>query len=339
MKILIIGGTRFLGRALVDSALTRGHELTLFNRGQSNPKLYPELETIIGDRDGGLDSLNGRRWDRVIDTCGFFPRVVRDSAELLSRSVDHYTFISSLSVYADNSVVGMDESGSLATTEDETIEEITGETYGPLKALCEQAVTEAMSAGTEGERSLLVRAGLIVGPHDLSDRFTYWPYRISLGGDVLAPGNAKAPVQFIDVRDLADWVVTALEAKLSGPYNVTGPDYPLDMGTVLESCREVTGSEANLIWVSEKFLLEHEVAPYTEAPLWVPAELAGFSTVNCSRAIEAGVSFRPLQETIRDTFEWQAERPKDYAWRSGFRADREKALLQAWRDSKQTYEK
>lgn len=332
MQLLILGGTRFLGRALVDAALSRGHEVTLFNRGQSNPSLYPELERLIGDRAGNLEALKGRRWDRVIDTCGFFPRLVRESARLLADTVEHYTFISTLSVYADLTLVGMDESGPLATTEDETVEEITGETYGPLKVLCEQAVTEEMSRGSQHDRSLHVRAGLIVGPYDLSDRFTYWPGRFGRGGDVLAPGDPAAPVQFIDVRDLAEWAIMASEAKLTGPYNTTGPDYTLTMGQVVEGCREETGSDAAITWVSDEFLSENEVAAYTEMPLWVPAELTGFSTINCGKAIDSGLRFRPLRQTIRDTYQWQATRPDDYEWRGGLKADREIELLRKWRD-------
>jgi 2'-hydroxyisoflavone reductase len=332
MRLLILGGTRFLGRAIVDAAIGKGHEVTLFNRGQSNPELYPQLERLTGDRDGGLDALRGRHWDRVIDTCGFGPRIVRQSAELLAEAVDHYTFISTLSVYADSSRRGMDENGPLAVMDDETVEEITGETYGPLKVLCEQAVTQAMSLGMQDERSLHVRAGLIVGPHDLSDRFTYWPYRISKGGEVLAPGDPHALVQLVDVRDLAEWTVNSAEERLTGPYNVTGPGTRLTMGEVLNRCQEVTGSDTSLTWVSDEFLLENEVAPYTEAPLWVPGEdYAGFSTFDCSRAIEAGLIFRPISQTIADTHRWQATRPSDHVWRGGLSPGREAALLDIWR--------
>ncbi|MCP5098453.1 MAG: NAD-dependent epimerase/dehydratase family protein, partial [Chloroflexi bacterium] len=309
MKLLIIGGTRFLGRAIVDTALASGHELTLFNRGQSNADLYPEVETVTGDRDGGLDVLKGRKWDAVIDTCGYVPRLVRDSASLLADAVDHYTFVSTISVYSELNRIGMDESAPLGTIEDETVEEITGETYGPLKVLCEKAITGMMGNG----RSLHVRSGLIVGPHDMSDRFTYWPYRIDKGGDVLAPGNPDAPVQFIDVRDIAAWTVRATEQKLSGAYNVTGPDYTLTMKQILDTCEQVAGNNAQLTWVNDEFLQEHEVGGYVEMPLWVPAkEYAGFSTVNCNKAFDAGLTFRPLVEPVRDTLEWLATRPADY---------------------------
>jgi hypothetical protein len=189
MKLLVIGGTRFLGRAIVNYALAAGHEVTLFNRGQSNPDLFEgEVETLVGNRDGGLGVLDGRSFTAVIDTCGYIPRLVRDSATRLKDAIEHYTFISTLSVYSDNSTPGQDESSPLGTLEDETVEEVTGETYGPLKVLCEKAASDVMGA----ENALHVRAGLIVGPHDLSDRFTYWPARVARGGEVLAPGTSQS---------------------------------------------------------------------------------------------------------------------------------------------------
>jgi 2'-hydroxyisoflavone reductase len=333
MKLLVLGGTRFLGRALVDAALATGHQVTLFNRGQSNPDLFPDLEHLRGDRDGGLAPLQGRRWDAVIDTCGYVPRVVGDAAELLATAVDHYTFISTISVYADFTTIGLDEQSPLATIDDETVEEITGETYGPLKALCEQAVDTAMAG-----RALHVRSGLIVGPHDPTDRFTYWPARVARGGTILAPGNPDQAVQFIDVRDIAQWTIRATEQRLTGPHNVAGPDYRLNMQQLLETCKLVTQNEARFTWVSEKFLLEKEVGPYMEMPLWVPAEMAGLGTVNCRRALAAGLTTRPLTTTIRDTLDWQATRPSDHQWRAGLTPEREAELLAAWRDYEETSE-
>jgi 2'-hydroxyisoflavone reductase len=330
MKFLIIGGTRFLGRALVDAVLSAGHEVTLFNRGQTNPELYPELEWLKGDRDGGLDVLQGRRWDAVFDTCGYLPRLVRDSAEMLADAVDHYTFISTLSVYSDPSRVGMDEEAPLGSIEDELIEEINDESYGPLKVLCESAVTATMHAASPPGRALLVRSGLIVGPHDPSDRFTYWPYRLSRGGDVLAPGDPRAPVQFIDVRDIAAWTVRATEAGLTGPYNVAGPNYELSMEQLLETCRQLIGRPASFCWVDDDFLAEKQVAAYTEMPLWLPAEYAGWSSVNCQKAFDAGLVCRPLAETVADTLAWSATRPADYEWRGGMSTSREAELLLAW---------
>lgn len=327
MQLLIIGGTRFLGRALVDAALAAGHKVTLFNRGQSNPDLFPDLEQLQGDRDGGLDELEGRRWDAVIDTCGYVPRVVRASAEMLATAVDNYIFISTISVYADFTTIGIDEQSPLGTLTDETVEEINGDTYGPLKVLCEQAVDMAM-----GMRSLHVRSGLIVGPHDPTDRFTYWPVRVARGGELLAPGNPEQAVQFIDVRDIAQWTIQAAEQRLTGPYNVTGPEYRLTMQALLETCQQVSQSDAVCTWVGEKVLLENEVAPFSEMPLWVPSEMAGLGTVNCGKAIEKGLRIRPLTTTISDTLQWHAARPTDHQWRAGLTPQREAELLAAWHD-------
>jgi 2'-hydroxyisoflavone reductase len=221
MKLLILGGTVFLGRHLTEAALAAGHDVTLFNRGQHNANLYPDLEKLRGDRDGGLDVLKGRTWDAVVDTCGYIPRLVRDSASLLSDAVDHYTFISTLSVYDDFRVRGLREEAAVGTLDDETVEAVTGGskgTYGPLKALCEQAAEAAMPG-----RVLCARPGLMVGPYDPTDRFTYWPVRVARGGQVLVPPTPQAPVQFIDARDLATWVMRMAEHNKTGVYNATGP--------------------------------------------------------------------------------------------------------------------
>jgi 2'-hydroxyisoflavone reductase len=328
MKLLVIGGTRFLGRAIVNHALATGHEVTLFNRGQSNPDLYSgQVETLIGDRDGGLDVLNGRTFDAVIDTCGYVPRLVRDSATLLADAVKHYVFISSISVYPSESMKepGVTEDTAVDTMPDETVEEISGETYGPLKALCEQAAEAAMPG-----RVLNVRAGLIVGPHDLSDRFTYWPHRVAQGGEVLAPDSPDSPVQFIDVRDLARWILHMVAQQKSGTYNVTGRPEQLSLGDVLTTSRDVSGSDATFTWVEESFLSENEVTPWMNLPLWVGSEAPGFNLVSCDKAFAEGLVIRPLAETIRDTLTWKATRPDDHEWRAGISRDREAELLQKW---------
>ena len=325
MQLLIIGGSRFLGRALVDEARAAGHTVTLFNRGQSNPGLYPDVEQIHGDRDGGLNALAGRRWEAVIDTCGYVPRVVHAAADYLADAVEHYTFISSLSVYADPLPASADEAAPVATMPDETLEEISGETYGPLKVLCEQAAMEAM-----GGRALSVRSGLIVGPHDASDRFSYWPAHVARSSEVLAPESPAYGVQFIDVRDLARWTLQATEQRLTGPYNVTGPERPLPLGDLLDTARAVSGSDARFTWVSGPFLEEQGVVPFIEMPLWVPAEAGGFNNFDVSRALDAGLTFRPVEETVRDTLAWLATRPADYAWRAGLAAEREAELLSLW---------
>jgi 2'-hydroxyisoflavone reductase len=336
MNLLILGGTIFLGRYLVEAALARGHTVTLFNRGQHNPDLFREVEKLRGDRAADLSPLRGRRWDAVIDTCGYVPRVVRASAELLADAVDHYTFISSISVYPQFKTIGLDESAPVGTLDDPNVEEVTGETYGPLKALCEQAVEQVLPG-----RTLTIRPGLIVGPHDYSERFTYWVQRVAQGGEVLAPGRPERHTQLIDVRDLAEWTLRMVGARRTGTYNATGPDYDLTMGRLLDVCRDVSGSDARLTWVSEEFLLEKEVGPWIELPLWIPEsdrDMLGFADVDCGRAIAAGLTFRDLAATVRDTLAWNAARPdgeqvepsRALQPRAGLKPEREAELLQAW---------
>ena len=327
MRLLILGGTIFLGRHLVDAALARGHEVTLFNRGQHGAELYPAVERLRGDRDGDLEALRGRRWDAAIDTSGYVPRVARASAELLAGEVEHYTFISSLSVYAHFRERGTDERAPVGVLDDPTVEQVDGETYGPLKALCERAVEAALPG-----RALIVRPGLIVGPHDPTDRFTYWPSRAARGGEVLAPGRPERHVQIVDARDLAEWTVRMVEARQTGVYNATGPAEPLTMGRLLEVCQEVGGG-ARVTWVSEPFLAERQVGAWIELPLWLPAsdpDLAGFSDVDVSKAIAAGLTFRDLAATVRDTLAWDATRPPEREWRAGLSPAREAELLAAW---------
>jgi 2'-hydroxyisoflavone reductase len=331
MKLLILGGTIFVGRALVEAALARGAEVTLFNRGQHNADLFPAVEKLRGDRDGGLEPLQGRQWDAVVDTCGYVPRLVKQSAEFLADSVGHYTFISSVSVYSDFAKVGISEADPVGKLEDETVETVTGETYGPLKALCEQAAEAALPG-----RVLNVRAGLIVGPYDVSDRFTYWPVRVARGGEILAPGRPEAGTQFIDVRDLVDWNLRMIEAGKMGSYNLVGPAIPLTMSTVLETCREVSGSDAAFTWVESEFLKRHEVAPWSELPLYLgdEPEYAGFDTVDFSKASRDGLTFRPLADTVRATLDWDATRPADREWRAGLKPDREAELLRLWHEER-----
>ena len=331
MKLLILGGTIFLGRHLVEAALGRGHEVTLFNRGRHNPELFPEVEKLRGDRDGGLDILRGRQWDAVIDTCGYVPRLVRDSTELLAETGAHYTFISSISVYADFSLEGTDENSPLQTLPDSTVEEVTGETYGGLKALCEKVAETALP-----DRVLNVRAGLIVGPHDQANRFLYWLKRIPLGGEVLAPGRPDRYIQIIDGRDLAEWVIASSEVQVSGNYNVTGAPNNLSMGELLDTIHLESGSEATLTWVDDAFLLEQEVPPFDGLPFWAPAESEGVFRVKIERALADGLTFRPIAKTVRDTLAWLKERPpqdKDglpIQLRSGISPEEEAQLLAAW---------
>lgn len=319
MKLLVLGGPRFLGRAIADAALERGHQLTFFNRGQTNPELYPDTERLVGDRTGDLDALAGREWDAVIDTCGYLPSVVRDSVEALS-GCGLYCFVSSVSVYADFSVPN-DEDSPVAALGELSADEVTNESYGALKALSEEAVREVFES-----RSLVVRPGLIVGPHDPTGRFTYWPHRVARGGEVLAPAPPDRVTQVIDVRDLAEWTVGLCEGGTRGTFNATHPGVAL--AQLLETCVEVSGSDARVTWVPDAFLLEHEVGEWMELPLWLadPAFSAA-DRVDVSRAVTAGLEFRPLAETVRGTLELASTVDG-----VGLTPEREATLLSAWHE-------
>ncbi len=327
MHILILGGTVFYGRHLTETALRRGHHVTLFNRGIHGPELFPEANHVRGDRDGGIQALRGISFDAVVDTSGQIPRTVGDSAALLKDAVGHYTFISSLSVYSDVSQRGVDESGRVDRLENPEEERLTNETYGPMKVACEDRVRETFDT-----RALILRPGLIVGPYDWTDRFTYWPARVARGGAMLAPQSPEIPVQFIDARDLSEWTLDAVERSLSGTFNATGPESPATLGDVLEAAIGVTGSDAVPVWVDAEFLREHEVLPWMQMPLWVGdgEEEKGFSHIDCRRAIAEGLRFRPLEETIVDTLRWFGTQGSRRL-RAGLEPDREQALLEAWR--------
>lgn len=330
LNILILGGTAFLGPALVEDAIARGHTVTLFNRGKTNSDLFPELESLRGDRDDQLEALKGRQWDAVIDTSGYVPRHVRLSAELLAPHVKHYLFVSTISVYSDFSQPGLDEqTGPLGALDDLTVEQVTGETYGPLKALCEQAAEAAMPG-----RVCTVRPGLIVGPRDRSDRFTYWPVRVDRGGQVLCPGSPEDGIQVIDVRDLAHWCITCLEDKITGIYNATSTPGLFSMGQVLQASQAASTSQAELTWVPSAFLEKHEVQPWSEMPAWFPAEgeMAGFAEVSVAAATGKGLTFRPMAETVKDTLAWFSTLPEERRakLRAGIAPEKEKQVLQAW---------
>jgi 2'-hydroxyisoflavone reductase len=298
MKLLVLGGTKFLGRHVAAAALAEGYDVTLFTRGRTNPELFPEAEHLRGDRDGGLDALAERRWDGVVDTSGYVPRVVRQSAELLRDAVGRYVFISSISVYADFSQP-IDESTPTAELADPASEDVQAD-YGALKAACERVVEELY-----GERSTRVRAGLIVGPFDPTDRFTYWPRRLAAAGTVLAPGDPGAPVQFVDARDLATWLVQLALSGPGGTFNATGPAEPLSFGALLDRAAAAVGSAADVRWVDEQQVLDAGVQPWSELPLWLPgADYAGMARADISRAVAAGLRFRPLEETVADTLAW-----------------------------------
>ncbi len=331
MKILILGGTVFVGRHLAEAALARGHEVTLFNRGRHNADLFPQAEKLRGDRDeDGLDALAGRSWDAVLDTCGYVPRVVRQSAALLSGAVSRYVFISSISVYADTRAPGVDEDSPVGTLEDETTEEIAGDTYGPLKVLCEREVQAAFPDG-----ALIIRPGFIVGPHDPTDRFTYWPHRVAQGEDVLAPGRPDQPLQVIDGRDLAEWTIRLVEQGAAGVYNATGPDYPLTLGEVLQTCKAVSGSDARFIWAGDDFLKENGADTSTLLPFYLPqsSDSAGIMGASIAKAVAAGLTFRPLADTVNDILTWDNTRPSDDPRKVGLSPQRERELLEKFREN------
>ena len=302
MKILVLGGTQFVGRHLCEAALARGHDLTLFNRGRQGAGLFPEAEQLVGDRDGdGLNLLKGRAWDAVVDTCGYVPRVVRQSAELLAGSVGTYAFISTVSVYNDFGTVGLTENSPVRDVPAATVEEITGETYGPLKVACEQAV-EAVCPG----RGLIIRPGFIAGPFDPTGRFTYWVRRTAAGGTALAAGAPERRFQIIDARDLADWTVRLLEQNTVGTLNAVGPASPLTWGELLETCRTVSGADTHLTWADDAFLESQQAAFGALFPLYFPdtPAMCGIMAISNARALGAGLTFRPLAETVLDTLAW-----------------------------------
>lgn len=305
MKVLIIGGTKFLGRALVEAALAKGHEVTLFNRGNTNPDLFPEVEKLRGNRDGELDALKGRKWDVAIDTCGYVPRIVKQSAELLADAVEHYTFISTISIYAEEAVQAagfVDEETPLASLADETTEEVTGETYGGLKALCEKAAEAAMPG-----RVLQIRPGLIVGPYDPTDRYTYWAIKMARGGQFVVP-PMDSLIQGIDVRDLAEWTLRLAEARQTGAYNGVGPAEKLTIGRMVEACQNVFGDQAaEVIPMTEEFLLEQGVQPWVDYPAWLPTAYVGMNTVRLEKSIASGLTHRSVETTIKDTVDWYIE--------------------------------
>ncbi len=290
MKLLVLGGTAFLGRHIVEAALSRGHEVTLFNRGRSNPGLFAGVERLTGDRDGGLAPLRGRRWDAVVDTSGYVPRVVLQSAELLSGTAGLYVFISTASVYPLSSQ-DRSEDGPLERLDDPASEDVQAH-YGALKARCEEVVTGAFD-----HRALIVRSGLIVGPHDPTGRFTYWALRLGRGGEVLGPGPRDRPVQFIDARDQVTWILDMAEAGRGGTFNVTGPSPELTFGELLSR------GSGPVTWVSDQFLLDEGVQPASEMPLWVPPSV-GRLEIEIERALVAGLRTRDVDETIRHTRAW-----------------------------------
>ena len=328
MKVLVLGGTEFVGRHAVQAALARGHEVTLLNRGLTNPGLFPEAEHLRGDREttAGLAALSGRRWDAALDTCGYRPRVVRASAEALVDAVQHYTFISSLSVYPDERTPGLDESAPVAELDDPSTEDITDETYGPLKALCEREVRRIFEDG-----ALVIRPGYIVGPNDPTDRFTYWPHRVASGGEMLMPDPGYR-VQVIDVRDLGDWWIRLAEHRVGGVFNAVGPEGSLVLGDIVEAARPASRTELTPVSPDTGWLLDQGVDE-GDLPLWHPREEeAGVMSFATSKAVAAGLTHRPIGETVRDTLQWDSTRPAGRSLAAGMDPERERTLIRRWRE-------
>lgn len=355
-RILILGGTVFLGPALIEAAKAHGHTVTLFNRGVSEKKLGRsfDVEQLHGNRDPnmragdtkdkktddpnspmGLETLKGREWDAVIDTSGYVPRIVKASAELLSSSVKQYVFISSISVYKDNATPRSDVTAEVGKMADETVESMGAqfENYGPLKALCEQAAEKAMPG-----RVANIRPGLIVGPGDPTGRFTYWPVRVDRGGEVMAPGTPEDPIQMVDVRDLAEWVIALIENNTCGVFDAVGPDKGLTMGQIIDGCKAATSADATLTWVPAAFLEKQQVSPWGDMPLWVPpaGESAGMHTRDVSKSERAGLKFRPAAATCKDTLAWWKGLPDGDRFKQvgGIAPEREKQVLAEWHKQK-----
>ncbi len=366
MRILILGGTGFLGPHTVRAALAGGHTVTIFNRGRTEQRrrevgreleFMDKVEVLYGNRDPektaddgapagqerdpnspkGLTQLKGRTWDAVIDNSGYYPRHVKASATMLSNSAGQYVFISSISAYAEGGKAGADESDPVGTIADPNVETMGTqfENYGPLKALCEQAAEAAMPG-----RATNIRPGLIVGPGDTTDRFTYWPVRVAKGGEVLAPGSPSDPIQFIDVRDLAEWIVRCVERGVFGVYNALGPEptpqRTYGIGSLLDECRTVSGSDARFTWCDAAFLKEMSVSPWGDMPVWVPPDGDGgvFGRRSNAAAMGAGLTFRPVAETVRATLEFWRGMPEERrsSLQAGIKPDREAEVLRAWHE-------
>jgi len=339
LRILFIGGTGFIGPHMVEAAMAAGHTPTLFNRGRTNPHLFPDVEKLRGDRDGGLGVLEGRTWDAVIDTSGYVPRLVRDSAERLKDVVDHYLYISTTDAYRTYNIVDMDEDDPTAVLDDPTTEDV-GSFYGPLKAQCEREVLEVYP-----DRTTIVRPTWIVGPGDRSTHFSYWLQRINGGGEVLAPGDPTDPVQIIDARDLADFVVHLLNERTFGTYNAVGPEAELSIAEFLYGIRAITSAPTRFVWVDADFLAEHKVYPWRDLPLWWPPREdypgppgmsigggTGFGLISRERSVAAGLRFRPLAVTAKETLDWFMTWADEWEHRqrSGLTLEREAEILTAW---------
>jgi 2'-hydroxyisoflavone reductase len=337
LKILVLGGTKFLGVHIVELALRRGHTVTLFNRGKTNTDLFPQLEHLKGDRDAQLDSLKGHKWDAVIDDSGYFPRHVKLSAELLAPNVQRYLFISSVSAYASLAHPNTEDS-PLGKLDDESVESLDNGAYGPLKALCEKAAETAMPG-----RVAVVRPGLIVGPRDPTDRFTYWPARAARGGDMACPGTPKDRVQFIDSRDLAVFLLALVEKQTVGTFNAISPPGMFSIGDVIKASTVAANAMVKpmppprAVWIPAGFLDAQKVQPWSDMPVWVPesGDYAGMPETSVAKALKAGLTIRPIQTTVNDTLTWHLQRPEAERAKlaAGLTPEREQALLTAWKEA------
>lgn len=338
-KILVLGGTAFLGPAVVEPALAQGHEVTLFNRGRTNPGLFPTVEKLQGQRrrpnpknpkaqPQDLKALEGRKWDAVVDTSAYFTGEVEDVCKVLAENVQQYVYVSSLSVYKslEQSADPVDEQSELLSCEDKYTLELGAnyENYGGLKRHCEDAAAAAFPG-----KATLVRPGYIVGPTDPTDRFTYWPMRFARGGECLAPGPMDNDLQFVDVRDLGAWIVHLIEQRITGPFNAVGFDGPMTTAEFLHTGKGTLNHTCTFTWVDDAFLEANGVSPWGEMGCWTPKAKNGHSSNR--RAIEAGAKFRPIAETIRDTANWAKTREANYEWRAGMKAEREAELLAKWK--------
>jgi 2'-hydroxyisoflavone reductase len=328
LKVLIFGGTGFIGPHFVRELRGAGHKLTLFNRGKRNPGLFPDVETLIGDRNvaGYAELLKGRDWDVVVDDSGYFPRQVKASTDILKDQVQHYIFVSSISAYADLTAAGIDEDYKLAPLDDPEAKEITGKNYGGLKAACEQVVEQ-----TFGARQAVIRPTYIVGPGDHTDRFTYWPWRVARGGEMFAPGTPQDPIQFIDVRDFAEFMRLCVEQRIAGRYNMCNPPGAVTMGDLLETSKRVTQANTKFRWAPLQFLEENKLLESGELTTWwaPTGESAGAALVSSARAVAKGLRFRDVETTVRDLLAWHEQRPADQKQklRAGLTPEREAELL------------
>ncbi|MGV3614943.1 MAG: NAD-dependent epimerase/dehydratase family protein [Fimbriimonas sp.] len=325
MDILVLGGTVFVGRHFVAAALAAGHRVTLVHRGQRGAELFPEAERILADRDGGLDALGNRSWDAVVDCCGYVPRIVAQSVEALKDRVDRYLFVSTISVYRDPSIAGMDEEAPIFASSAPGVEEVTGETYGPMKVGCEDAVR-----GAFGDRATIVRPGLVMGPYDPTNRFTYWVDRLARGGEALVPARPEQPMQLIDARDLGQFMLRLVERNIGGTFNACGPDTPKNLGDMIEACH-CLNLGTRLVWAEPAFLEAQGVGLWSELPLILPPDGGsdGMSLVDNRRAIAEGLAFRSWEETARDTLAWVREAPPAGPPRHGLDPEKERRVLDA----------